>query len=74
MDINANQQQTNRCGYCIKCKAKVALKNAALIYYKNGVPAEKGECSVCNSKVQRILTKQEKAELKAQKEVHNEQA
>ena len=56
----------NGIGYCIKCKAKVELKDGKIVYFKNGVPAERGLCSVCGSKVGRILTKIERAELKAQ--------
>jgi hypothetical protein len=53
-------------GYCIKCKAKTEIKEGQIIYYKNGAPAEKGLCSVCNAPMSRILTKAEREELKAQ--------
>lgn len=56
-------------GYCIKCKSKVELKETVRMYYKNGVPAERGLCSKCNSKVVRVLTTAERAELKAKQEM-----
>jgi len=51
-------------GYCIKDKVKVELKNPERIFYKNGVPAERGICPICGGKVLRILTKVERAEMK----------
>jgi len=60
-------------GYCIRCQAKVELKETSILYYKNGTPAEKGLCSKCGSKVLRMLRKEEKEALKA-KGVANDQA
>lgn len=60
--------------YCIKCKQKVELKNGKIVYYKNGVPAERGECSVCGSKVSRILNKEERLALKADTRKTDEQS
>lgn len=50
-------------GYCIKCKDKVELKNTRTVYFKNGVPAEAGQCTRCDSKVSRILSKEERLKL-----------
>lgn len=54
--------------YCIKCKKKTELKDGQMAYYKNGTPVEKGICSVCGSKVTRILSKQEREALKAKQQ------
>jgi DNA-directed RNA polymerase subunit RPC12/RpoP len=40
--------------YCVKCKAKVEIKNPEKITMKNGKPATKGECPNCGTKVFRI--------------------
>lgn len=40
--------------YCVKCKAKVEVKNPEQITMKNGKPATKGECPACGTKVFRI--------------------
>lgn len=40
--------------YCVKCKAKVEIKNPEKITMKNGKPATKGECPTCGTKVFRI--------------------
>lgn len=40
--------------YCVKCKAKVEIKNPQSITMKNGKPATSGECPVCGTKVFRI--------------------
>lgn len=53
-------------GYCIHCKVKVELKDAVRMFYKNGVPAERGICPKCGGKVLRILTTAERALLKEQ--------
>ncbi len=42
-------------GYCVKCKAKVTLKDAQEITLKNGRPAVKGKCEKCGTSVFRIL-------------------
>jgi hypothetical protein len=52
-------------GYCIKCKKKTEIKDGQVVFYKNGTPAERGLCSVCGSKVARMLSKQEREALKA---------
>ncbi len=51
--------------YCIKCKAKVEMKDGVFSYYKNGTPVEKGICVICGSKVTRMLSKEEREALKA---------
>ena len=41
--------------YCVKCKAKVAMKDAKRVTMKNGRPAMKGLCSKCGTGVYKIL-------------------
>lgn len=40
--------------YCVKCKAKVDVKNPEKVKMKNGKPATKGICPKCGTKVYRI--------------------
>ncbi len=40
--------------YCVKCKAKREMKDAASITLKNGKPAMKGKCPVCGTTIMRI--------------------
>lgn len=54
----------NSVAYCIKCKQKTEMKDGKIVYYKNGVPAERGTCAICGTKVSRILNKIEKEALK----------
>jgi len=42
-------------GYCVKCRSKRVMKNARAITMKNGKPAIQGVCSVCGSKMFRIM-------------------
>ena len=51
-------------GYCIRCRKKVEIAEGKLVYYKNGVPVEKGRCVECGAGVARILSKPEREELK----------
>jgi len=41
-------------GYCVKCKAKRAMKGEQQVVMKNGRPATKGTCSVCGTKMFKI--------------------
>ena len=41
--------------YCVKCKAKVEMKDAKKITMKNGRPALKGVCPKCGTGVFKIL-------------------
>ncbi len=41
--------------YCVKCKQKREMNNAHQVTMKNGKPAMQGECSVCGTKLNRIL-------------------
>ena len=41
-------------GYCVKCRAKMEIKNAKAITMKNGKPATQGACPVCGTKIFRI--------------------
>lgn len=40
--------------YCVKCKAKVQIKDAQDVTLKNGKPAVSGICPTCGTKVFRI--------------------
>jgi len=40
--------------YCLKCRAKVEMKNAQKVTLKNGRPATKGVCPKCGTKIFRI--------------------
>lgn len=40
--------------WCMKCKAKREMKNAAKVTMKNGRPAMKGLCSTCGTKMFKI--------------------
>ena len=41
--------------YCVKCKAKVDIKDGVEVVMKNGRPAMKGTCSKCGTGVYKIL-------------------
>jgi hypothetical protein len=43
--------------YCVKCKAKVEVKNPVKVVMKNGREALKGVCSQCGTGVYKILGK-----------------
>jgi uncharacterized phage infection (PIP) family protein YhgE len=47
-------QSISQEAYCVKCKTKRIIKNPEETLMKNGRPAIKGTCSVCNCKVFRI--------------------
>ena len=40
--------------YCLKCRTKRQITNAAQVTLKNGRPASQGTCPVCGTKVFRI--------------------
>jgi len=40
--------------YCVKCRAKVEIKNPKKITMKNKRPATSGTCPKCSTKVFRI--------------------
>jgi len=42
--------------YCVKCRQKVAIKDAQQVKMKNGRPALKGTCAVCGTGVYKILS------------------
>jgi RNase P subunit RPR2 len=46
--------------YCVKCKAKVEVKDAKEVKMKNGRPAVSGVCSKCGTKVFKIKSKNDK--------------
>ena len=41
-------------GYCVKCRAKRTMKNAQNVTMKNGKPAVKGVCEVCDTGMYKI--------------------
>ena len=51
-------------GYCIKCKTKTEVREGVIAYYHNGTPVEKGVCTQCGSKMNRILSREERQALK----------
>jgi len=44
-------------GYCVKCKAKREMKDAAETMMKNGRRAMKGKCPVCDTGMFKIMGK-----------------
>lgn len=42
-------------GYCVKCKTKREMSNAAEVTMKNGRKAMKGKCPTCGTGMYRIL-------------------
>ena len=40
--------------YCLKCRTKREMQNAEQVTMKNGKPATKGNCPVCQTKMYRI--------------------
>ena len=43
--------------YCVKCKSKREMENAAKVTMKNGRAAMKGKCPKCGTGMFRILGK-----------------
>lgn len=43
--------------YCVKCKAKKEMKEAAKVTMKNGRDAMKGKCGTCGTGMYKILGK-----------------
>lgn len=44
-------------GYCVKCKSKKKIKDAAEVIMKNGRKAMKGKCPDCGTGMYRIMGK-----------------
>jgi hypothetical protein len=44
-------------GYCVKCKKSQEMKDEQKVTMKNGRPAAKGKCPVCNTGMYKILGK-----------------
>jgi len=40
--------------YCVKCKAKIEMKDPTKVTLKNGKPATKGKCPKCATNVFKI--------------------
>ena len=51
---NDSPSASNVQAYCVKCKAKREIKNPIQSELKNGRPAIKGTCSICDTRVCRI--------------------
>lgn len=47
-------------GRCMRCKKQVEIKDGEEVVMKNGMKAMKGVCTVCGTKVFRILGKAKK--------------
>ena len=47
-------EMDNMEAYCVKCRAKREIRNAAQVTLKNGRPATQGICPTCGTKVFRI--------------------
>ncbi|HSG83376.1 MAG: DUF5679 domain-containing protein [Nitrosopumilus sp.] len=54
MSESKSSESLSEEAYCVKCKTKRIIKNPEETLMKNGRPAIKGICSVCNCKVFRI--------------------
>ena len=46
---------TTSTAYCVKCKTQREMKDPQPITLKNGTPALRGTCTVCGTKLSRIL-------------------
>lgn len=40
--------------YCLKCREKREMKDAAAVTMKNGKPATSGSCPVCGTRMYKI--------------------
>jgi hypothetical protein len=45
--------------YCVKCREKREMQDEEQVEMKNGRPAIQGKCSVCGTKLFRILGKKD---------------
>ncbi len=48
--------------YCVKCKTKREMKDPQRVTMKNGKPALKGQCAVCGTTINTILSSDKKAQ------------
>ena len=46
--------------YCVKCKTKREMKDPQKVIMKNGKPALKGQCAVCGTTINTILSSEKK--------------
>jgi cold shock protein len=53
-DTSGKEDAATVQAYCMKCRAKRIMKNTETVTMKNGRPATKGSCSVCNAQMFRI--------------------
>ena len=40
--------------YCVKCRQKRTMKDVQQVTLKNGRPASRGQCEVCNTRMFKI--------------------
>ena len=50
----ASKEEKAMQAYCVKCRAKMEMKDAKAITMKNGKPATQGVCPTCGTKMFRI--------------------
>ena len=48
-------------GWCLKCKQKRAMKNHQIVEMKTGKKRHSGECVECNTKMSKLLSREETA-------------
>ena len=52
--VKINLRRKTMEAYCVKCKAKIEMKDPKEITMKNGRPATQGVCPTCGTKMFRI--------------------
>ncbi len=52
--IQRSKGGLNMQAYCLKCRTKREMRNPQQVTLKNGRPATKGTCPVCNTNMYRI--------------------
>lgn len=53
-DFEHDDDQTLVEAYCVRCKSTVEVENAEAVWTRRGMPATRGECSVCGGTVFRM--------------------
>ncbi|MEK7151059.1 MAG: DUF5679 domain-containing protein [Patescibacteria group bacterium] len=59
-----DSQPVTLIGHCMKCKQKREMKNVDMVEIKPGRPAAKGKCSVCDTGMYKIMSKEQAEEYK----------
>ena len=49
--------------YCMKCREKRDIEDAELKTFRNGRPAYKGKCGICDTRMFTMVSKKEVEEL-----------